>query len=316
MIVCVAANPSVDKLFEVERLLPGEIHRPSGFVQVPGGKGLNVARAIAQLGGHALATGLLAGHVGRWVQDALVHEGVEARFAWTAGETRSSLSVADRETGRLTEFYEAGHPIAPEEWSALVELVQAVLPEASWLAISGSLPPGLPEDGYAELARRAAAAGVPAAVDSRGPALARALEASPALVKINLEEATDLLEVSLASAAEALAAAREIRRRAGGAGHATVVTMGAEGTVMVDPAGGEWAGRPSGRGRYPVGSGDVFLGALLTGLDRGESWSGALRLALGASAANAQAPGAARLHPDEAAVQAAGAELEALGNEH
>ena len=64
MIVAVSANPSVDKLFEIERLTPGAIHRPSGFVQVPGGKGLNVARAAAALGADVHAVALLRGHAG------------------------------------------------------------------------------------------------------------------------------------------------------------------------------------------------------------------------------------------------------------
>ena len=110
MILCIAGNPSIDKLFEVERLTPGAIHRPLSFVQVPGGKGLNVARAAASLGAHVTATGLLGGETGRWVAAALETEGVDGRFAWTAAETRASLSVADRATGRLTEFYEDGRP--------------------------------------------------------------------------------------------------------------------------------------------------------------------------------------------------------------
>ena len=94
MIVCLAANPSVDRLFEVERLVKGDIHRPSGFVQVAGGKGLNVARAARSLGADVCAVALLRGHTGRWLQESLVAEGVEGEFVWTHGESRSSLSVA------------------------------------------------------------------------------------------------------------------------------------------------------------------------------------------------------------------------------
>lgn len=79
MIVCVAPNPSVDKLFQVERLRPGAIHRPLGFVQVPGGKGLNVARAAAALGAEVQAVALLSGHAGKWIEEALAAEGVPCR---------------------------------------------------------------------------------------------------------------------------------------------------------------------------------------------------------------------------------------------
>ena len=76
MIVCLAANPSIDKLFEVDRLVPGHIHRPVGFEQTAGGKGLNVARAVRSLGGEVLVTALLRGHAGKWLGEMLSAEGV------------------------------------------------------------------------------------------------------------------------------------------------------------------------------------------------------------------------------------------------
>jgi 1-phosphofructokinase family hexose kinase len=312
MILCVAASPSVDKLFEVDRLAHGEIHRPLHFLQVPGGKGLNVARAVSVLDGSVVATGLLAGHVGEWVRQSLDAEGVEGRFAWTAGETRSSLSVADRETGGLTEFYEAGSSITAEEWRGFEDVVVDLVKHASWLSLSGSLPPGAPEGGYAALVEVAHAAGARVALDARGEPLARAIEASPELVKINVAEAQELLGRDIHGTEQVTSAAAEIRRAAGGEGHAAVVTMGAEGVVLVEPDGSAWRGRLHVRGRYPVGSGDAFLAGLLVGLARGGSWRQAVCLALGAATANAQEPGAGRLDPERALKLAADAELVAL----
>jgi len=114
VILCVAANPSVDRLFAVERLTPGEIHRPAEFAQVPGGKGLNVARSAAALGGEVTAAALLGGHAGRWIAEQLEAEGVPLRAVWFEAETRSSLSVAGAIEG-LTEFYEHGHPVSEPE---------------------------------------------------------------------------------------------------------------------------------------------------------------------------------------------------------
>ena len=110
MILCVAANPSVDRLLSVDRLIPGSIHRPSESAQVAGGKGLNVARAAHALGGRVTAAALLGGHAGRWVADQLERDGVRLEAAWAAPETRSSLSVAGHPDG-LTEFYERGAPV-------------------------------------------------------------------------------------------------------------------------------------------------------------------------------------------------------------
>ena len=175
MIVCVAGSPSIDRLFEVDSLAVGEIHRPSHQLRVPGGKGLNVARAVAALGEQVIATGVLAGHSGHWVQESLAAEGIEGRFAWTVGETRSSLSVADTASRCLTEFYEADVTMTSAAWHELERLTEEVVPGASWLSLSGSVPAGASDAGYAALIEFARAAGVPAAVDTRGGPLAVAV---------------------------------------------------------------------------------------------------------------------------------------------
>jgi 1-phosphofructokinase family hexose kinase len=312
MIVCVAGNPSVDKLFEVEDLVPGEIHRPRSFLALPGGKGLHVAQVTTILGGEAIATGILAGHTGRWVAETLAAEGVRSEFAWGPGETRSSLSVADRATGRLTEFYEDGRPMRPEDWSALVEIVDGLVERAAWLALAGSLPAEADIEGYPRLLAAARRAGVPVAIDSRGPALARAVAEGPELVKINVHEAGELLGREIGEVRDAGAAAAEIRTRAGGRGHAAVITLGERGMVLVGPEGDAWHGTVAARGDYPVGSGDALLAGLLTGLVAGEPWPRAAALGLGAAAANAELPGAGRLEPGRARELAAAAELSPL----
>jgi len=308
VILCVAANPSIDKLFEVERVTPGEIHRPDGFVQVPGGKGLNVARAAHSLGADVHATGILGGHAGRWLAEALAAEGVSGTFAWTDGETRASLSVADRETGGLTEFYERGDDIGPDGWERLEEVVRSALPGRSWMTMSGNLPPGAPDDGYARLISMAHEAGVGAALDARERALAEGIDARPDVVKVNDEEAGWLLGTEIASLADARTAAEGLRRRLGGAG-AGIVTCGADGALAAGADGTMLHGRLYAKGPYPVGSGDSFLGGLVTALERGDAWTDAIALALGAAAANAEMPGAGRLDPARAAQLAARAHL-------
>jgi tagatose 6-phosphate kinase len=312
VIVCVAANPSIDKLFEVDRVEIGAIHRPRAFTQVPGGKGLNCARAAHTLGADVTATGILAGHAGRWVEEALAAEGVAARFAWAAGETRASLSVADA-TGRgLTEFYERGTDVGGDGWRALEELVSDVCAGAAWLTISGFVPPGAPGDAYARLIRIAAGLGVRTALDARDEALALGLTAGPDLVKVNAEEAGALLGRDVSSEGDAAAAVGEIRRRGARPDAAAIVTRGADGAVVATPQGAVVRARLYERGPYPVGSGDAFLGGLVTALERGEGWEDVLRLALGSAAANAERPGAGRLDPARALELAARAEVDPI----
>jgi len=282
VILCVAANPSIDRLFAVDRLVPGEIHRPAELVLVPGGKGLNVARSAAALGGEVTAAALLGGHAGRWIADQLEAEGVPLEAAWFEAETRSSLSVAGAVEG-LTEFYEHGHPVSASEWAAFDELVRSLMPGAAWTTLSGSLPVNAPADGYERLMGSGRIA-----LDARE----RGIDAGPAIVKLNSAEAAHATGLDTADADGTRIAAEELHRRSGGA---AVVTRGEEGAVLVAPDGARLEGRASASGPYPVGSGDAFLAGLVIALDRGAGWEDAFRAALGAGAANAELPGAGRL---------------------
>jgi 1-phosphofructokinase family hexose kinase len=313
MIVCAAANPSVDRLFEVDRLVPGAIHRPAAFLQLPGGKGLNVARAVACLGEPVHAVALVGGHAGRWVADGLAAEGISASLAWCGGETRSSLTVLDSAGGGLTEFYELGGTVSAAEWDGFEQAVAGALPGAAWLTLSGSLPPGAPQDGYARLIVRARSAGVRIALDSRGAALAHGLTAAPDVVKVNVAEAEETLGAPLEGPEGALAGAVELARLCPQPPRLIVVTRGAEGLVAIDHQGRGWSGRSDGGGRYPVGSGDAFLAGLVCALDRDEQWPRPLALALAAGAANAELPGPGRLDAARALQLATTAELTRSG---
>jgi 1-phosphofructokinase family hexose kinase len=288
VILCVAANPSIDRLFEVDRLVPGAIHRPADFVQVAGGKGLNVARAAAALGGRVQAAALLGGHAGRWIAEQLEAEGIELHAVWAAAETRSSLSVAGAIEDGLTEFYEHGFPVDEGEWDAFSDLVLRLAPAAGWTTISGSLPAGAPADAYLPFVRAANAA-----LDTREAGV----EARPRVVKVNADESSGMIGRPVRTASEAADAARTLHEATGGA---AIVTAGRDGAVLVAPDGELLSGRVDVAGRYPVGSGDAFLAGLVVALDAGGGWRDALALALGAATANAEVPGAGLLDPDRA----------------
>lgn len=302
MIVCVAPNPAIDKLFGVERLEPGAIHRPVSFVRVPGGKGLNVARAAAALGAEVRAVALLGGDHGRWIADELAALGLSLVSVWHDGETRSCLSVADAASESLTEFYEDAAPVTASQWQEFVDRVGEASAGATWVTASGSLPPGPAAAGYTQLVR-----GENVALDTT-----QLGDARPGLVKVNAAEAAELTGRAVVTGADALAAARDLRERIGGDGRAVVVTQGAQGAVLVDPNGEEWHGTLDSRGPYPVGSGDAFLAGLVVALEREASWSAALEAALGAGAANAELPGAGRLERRQAELLAGRARSERI----
>jgi 1-phosphofructokinase family hexose kinase len=294
----VAANPSIDRLYEVDRLTVGEIHRPVAVVAVPGGKGLNAARAAAALGGSVTAVGIVGGRAGEWIVERLAELGIDARMARSTGETRTCVSVLDRSSGTMTEIYERGVDIDADAWQALEEIVGTELERGDLAAVvlSGSLPPGAPTNGYERIARLASGAPtrVPVLADAYGPALAALLQAAPAIVKVNGTEAGEASGVPVSDVGSAVDAATVLRD----AGAATaIVTLGTAGAVVVSAGERVHVIPPDSRGMYPVGSGDAFLGGLAVGFARGDAVLDAARLGLAAGIANAQVPGAGVLDP-------------------
>jgi 1-phosphofructokinase family hexose kinase len=283
MIVVVAPNPSIDKALLIPGFRLGVIHRPERLVAVAGGKGLNVARAIHRLGGGVRACALLAGHSGRWIADQLWQEGIPVEIAWANGETRTSFSIVDPGSGQLTEVYEAGPPIDLPAWQRFEHAFELSLDEVRWATVSGSLPDGAPLDGYARLLRLAGEYGARTLVDARGEVLRSALEETPWLIKLNAAEAGEFLGQPVNSAQSAIAAAHALCQSGAGS---TIITLGAEGAVAVNPSGAWYATPPAIAALAPVGSGDAFLGGLVLGLSRGLNLVEALRLAVAAGAAN------------------------------
>jgi 1-phosphofructokinase family hexose kinase len=297
VILCVATTPSIDRLFAVDRLVLGTIHRPELVVVVAGGKGLNVARTAAALGADVRAVAPLGGHAGRWIAAELDREGVAVDVVAVPAETRSCVSVAAPDG--LTEFYEHAPPLGDEGWHRLEDAVTARLPDVDWLTLSGSLPVGAPQDGHARLIAAAHAAGVHVAVDTHGEPLDHALAARPELVKVNAGEAAAAV-AALAGDGRPLGAA--LRALTGGA---AVVTHGADGLELCGADGQGARVRPPALGRYPVGSGDACLAGIVCALDAGADWREAVALGVGAAAANAELPGAGRLDPERARALAA-----------
>jgi 1-phosphofructokinase family hexose kinase len=293
-IVFVAANPSIDRLLEVPALEAGAIHRPDVVVAVPGGKGLNAARAAATLGGDVVAITLVGGHAGEWIGGRLAELGLEARLVDAGAETRTCVSILDRSTGELTEFYESGLPVAPGAFDSLEAAVTGVMVtgDVGWLTTSGSIPPGAPIDGQARLVRLATEHGIASIVDTHGAALSAALDERPTIVKVNAAEAGEIAGIAVTGATSAAEAARALRSTGA---EGVVVTLGRDGAIARDSNGSWHLTSAADAGRYPVGSGDAFLGGLVVRLARGDTLVDAARSGMAAAIANALTAGAGLL---------------------
>lgn len=185
MILTVTLNAALDVTYEVGTLERGGSHRVQTVRERAGGKGINVARVAHALGCEVTATGLVGGLVGELIRDDLRRSGVVHDFVTVSGTSRRTLTVVETESGEATVLNEAGPQVGEEEWRAFLEHFTALAASASVVVLSGSLPPGVPPDAYAELVRRAPGQVV---LDADGAALTEGIRGRPDVVKPNADE--------------------------------------------------------------------------------------------------------------------------------
>jgi tagatose 6-phosphate kinase len=290
MIVTVTMNPDLDNTYAVPALEPDASHRVTDVGAQAGGKGVNVARVLHALGLQVVAVAFCGGRTGAAVRDDLDNAGIAHRLIPTAGETRRTVAVVDTGSGGSTVFNEAGPEIAAGEWHSIGDEVVRLLGGASVLVLSGSLPPGVPETAYGQLATAAAKAGVPVILDTDGPALRAGVAAGPAVVKPNAAELADATGLSDPSAAvEALLVA---------GAQAVVASLGPMGLLAVTPDGAFRAWPPDTVAGNPTGAGDSVVAAIAAGIAAGTPWPQRLADAVALSAATVLAPRAGQFDRD------------------
>jgi 1-phosphofructokinase len=284
VIVTVTPNPSVDLTLEVDRLDQGEVHRARTATHDPGGKGVNVARALARNGVPTTAVVPVGGVAGLQLTELLAAEGIATVTVAHAGDVRTNVSIVSP-GGVVTKVNAPGQPVTREAVAALLDAAASAAGGASWVVGSGSLPPGAPVDLYARLDAAVALTGARVAVDTSGPALLAALEARPELVKPNREELEDAVGAPVRTLGEAVAGAQELRRLGA---RTVLVSLGPDGALLVDGNASTWGEAPPSEVRSTVGAGDVLLAGFLAG---GGAGADALAQALTWSAAACRLPG-------------------------
>ncbi|WP_435283030.1 1-phosphofructokinase [Streptomyces koelreuteriae] len=292
MILTVTPNPSLDRTYEVPSLDRGEVIRATGERMDPGGKGVNVSRAVAAAGQRTVAVLPLGGAPGALVADLLDKQGIEVAPVPVAGATRSNIALAEAD-GVLTKINAPGPELSEAERELLLETVRQQSGDASWIACCGSLPRGLAPSWYAELVARTHAAGARIALDTSGPALLEALRERPDVVKPNAEELAGAVGRPLATVGDAVKAAEELR--ALGA-RAVLASLGADGQLLVSEEGAWFGSARVDTVRSNVGAGDSSLAGFLIA---GGSGPDALASAVAHGAAAVQLPGSVMPTPGD-----------------
>jgi len=305
VIVTVTPNPSIDRTVTLPgELVRGAVHRVGSVSSEPGGKGVNVARALTLAGLDVVAV-LPAGE-----HDPILAElraiNVKFHAVPVAGAVRTNLAITEND-GTTTKINEPGATIAAADIAGLARAVIDRASSARWVVLSGSLPPGMSDGWYADMVAALRPLGCKVAVDtSDGPlaALAADLErAAPDLIKPNSEELAGLAGVTAESLENAVArgdaepvvtAARRLIDRGVGA---VLATLGAAGAVLVDADGAWLATPPPISPRSTVGAGDSSLAGYVRADVEGAVAPQRLRMAVAYGSGAAALPGSALPSP-------------------
>ncbi|MDJ0391770.1 1-phosphofructokinase family hexose kinase [Rhodococcus sp. G-MC3] len=277
MIVTLTANPSIDRTVVLDsELICGGVNRARASVSDPGGKGVNVARVLTEAGVQAMA--VLPVSDGDPLLKALTARGVRHCAVPTDGLARTNITISEP-GGTTTKINEPGATLTEATKTALFDTIVDLGRDATWVALSGSLPPGVPSHWYADLVRALRSTACKVAVDtSDAPLLALAAsfpESAPDLIKPNSEELAQLTgadagELERAARAGDPTAAVEASRilLARGVG-AVLATLGSAGAVLVTDEGAWFASPPSIDAISTVGAGDSSLaGYILADIER------------------------------------------------
>ncbi|MCG0069652.1 1-phosphofructokinase [Streptomyces tricolor] len=298
MILTVTPNPSLDRTYEVPALERGEVIRAAGERMDPGGKGVNVSRAVAAAGRRTVAVLPLGGAPGALVAELLDAQGIEVAPVSVAGSTRSNIALAEAD-GVLTKINAPGPELSQAEQELLLDTVRSHSRDADWIACCGSLPRGLAPSWYADVVTRAHAGGARIALDTSGRALLEALRARPDVVKPNAEELAEAVGRPLTTVGDALKAAEELRSTGA---RAVLASLGADGQLLVSDTGAWFGSARVSAVRSNVGAGDASLAGFLIAGGTGPE---ALASAVAHGAAAVRLPGSVMPTPadlDPAAV--------------
>jgi len=283
-ILCVGTSPAAQRTMVFRKLTLDAVNRAAITVDGVAGKSINVAKTLKALGEHPIATGFLGGDRGEHVRSVMAERGIESEFVMVTARTRQCITVIDESTGTHTELVEETPPVSAPDFGSFMAVVRRRVAGCRAVVMSGAIAPGGPPDLYLDCVRLAKSEGSLSVVDAQGAALTEALKAGPGLVKPNRAELAATTGRPLADEAQLMQAMRELRERGA---QQVVVTAGRDPTLAFDGRSCWRIVPPRVQAMSPIGSGDVFTGALVWRLLHGDDLGEACRWAAAAGAANA-----------------------------
>jgi len=288
-IVTITLNPAIDKSSSVAHVVAERKLYCSSPRFEPGGGGVNVSRAIKKLGGESLLLYPTGGLTGDRLKELLDQEGLNHRPFPIEGMIRESLVILEESTGRQYRFGMPGPALQKEEWEPFLQELAAMEPSPDYVAASGSLPPGVPPDFYARVARIGKKRGAKVIIDVSGEALEAALQEGVFLIKPNVREFRELVGKEIKEESQIKAEAQKIVKS--GRCEVLVISLGAAGALAVSEEFAEHILPPTVPIVSKVGAGDSMVAGIVLSLARGNPLRESILFGVAAGSAAVMTPG-------------------------
>ena len=262
MITSISLNPSIDRTLTVDNFAAGRLNRVISSSDVAAGKGINVALTFSALGLDVECIGFMYRDSASLFERRLMVNSTAYDFIWCEGSARTNIKVLDRTSGVVTELNESGQTIEPEKLTEMVEMVTRHAENSDYLVLSGSLPPGCPDDYYRTLIGAVEGLGCRCVLDADGERLRYGLEAKPFMIKPNRFE----LETMAGRSLESISEIRDVARGYIDMGVEVVaVSLGEEGAMILRGDDALYAPRLNIEVKSTVGAGDSMVAGLVAG---------------------------------------------------
>lgn len=290
-IVTLTMNPAIDKSTGVAHVTPERKLRCRTPQFEPGGGGINVARATHELGGEALAMFPTGGPTGQLLKTLLENQKCSQKPFESRGWTRENLTVYEETSDREFRFTMPGARLEKEEWRRCLDMLAELAPKPDYIVASGSLPPGVPDDFYGQVAHMSGELNARFVLDTSGQPMKEAMGKGLFLIKPNLRELEDLSGDKVQNDGQLADTANRLVEE--GKSEIIVVSMGAAGLFAAWRDGSKRLSAPTVPIKSRVGAGDSMVAGMVLRLSQGENLDDALRFGLAAGAAAVMSPGTA-----------------------
>jgi len=296
VIATITLNPCLDASITVHGLVIDEANRWTSSHVYPGGKGVDVSRAIHEMGGRTTAYGFIGGALGRRVEILLDEEEVPFSFTPIDDETRTNFIITDTKTHQQTRIDAPGPRISRKEFERFHRKIKQIYPKPNLVVVGGSVPPGVPYNVYYDMITEAKDLGVRCLLDAEGKWLEEGLKAKPYLIKPNIRETEALLQRRLFTEEDIIKAARDLLKTGVkiaviSRGKAGLIAASKESIIKVVP--------PEVKVKSAVGAGDCAIAGLALKLVHDEPLIEACRLGVAMGTAAVLTPGTELCHRAE-----------------